>query len=195
MNINLLTESQILSISDLVRSTILYCCKSNKIFLGPEEIENIISDIRYRAISSSGYDSNKPFAPWVRAIAKNYMFDYLKARHERLEKYTPMVLVNTGGDIYEPNYSKGVCRREELADALVSSEKSLEIITEALDSLGYIGQAFWLQYEGYNDQEIAERLGKSNGAIRTRKSNARKKLARDPQIISLCKEYGVKISA
>ena len=126
MNINLLTESQILSISDLVRSTILYCCKSNKIFLGPEEIEIIISDIRYRAISSSGYDSNKPFAPWVRAIAKNYMFDYLKARHERLEKYTPMVLVNTGGDIYEPNYSKGVCRREELADALVSSEKSLD---------------------------------------------------------------------
>ena len=142
MNINHLIESQILSISDLVRSTILYCCKSNKIFLEQEDD-----------------------------------------------------LVNTCGDIYKPNYSKGECRREELADALVSSEKSLEIITEALDSLWYVGQAFWLQYEGYNDQEIAERLGKSNGAIRTRKSNARKKLARDPQIISLCREFGIRISA
>jgi hypothetical protein len=68
-----------------------------------------------------------------------------------------MVLVNTCGDIYEPNYSKGECSREE-----------------------YVGQAFWLQHMGYSDKEIALQLGKSSSAIRTRKTCARKALARNP---------------
>ena len=193
---NYLTESQIRSISDLVKSTIFYFCKKKGVFLRPDEVDILISDIQLKAITSSkGYNQELPFAPWVRRIAKTCLSDYITARDEHQQRYRPVVLVNTHGEQYEMNYPQQECGRAQLADDQVTTKKNLEVIRSILDSLGYVGQAFWLQYLGYNDEEIAKRLGKSNSAIRSRKSYARHTLAKNPQIISLCKEYGIRISA
>ena len=156
----------------------------------------IISDIQYKAIlSSRNYDPSKQFAPWVRSIAKTCLLGYITATKEYQKKYRPLITVNTKGDLYETICPNDDWNRGEPADKNADTQKSLQVISDALDSLGYVGQAFWLQHMGYSDKEIAQQLGKSSSAIRTRKTCARKALARNPQIISLCKEYGVKISA
>ena len=196
MLINHLTDSQICSIASLVKPTIFYHCKKKKIFLEPYEVDIIISDIQYKAIlSSRNYDPSKQFAPWVRSIAKTCLLDYLISNQEHQKKFRPLITVNTKGDLYETICPNDDWNRGEPADKNADTQKSLQVISDALDSLGYVGQAFWLQHMGYSDKEIAQQLGKSSSAIRTRKTCARKALARNQQIISLCKEYGVKISA
>lgn len=175
-----------------VIKTICYWHKRMKKYATEEDIESILSDIRFRALTtSSEYDPELPFLPWIRKIAKNCTLDYIKKKVECRERFVSILSTGSDGKSYETILKSSKGPERSGADYTTTSKDVMTIISKALDETGLGGEILRREYLGYNDKEIAEQLGISHAAVRVIKHRTRKVLAKNRMLQSLRKEYGI----
>jgi RNA polymerase sigma factor (sigma-70 family) len=124
----------------------------------PSAIADSLQEVFIRAFAPgarNAYDSTRPYAPYLRKIAKNLFIDQLRARGSRLEE-----LVETLPDTSEAAPAEG----EASADPLVSSVLSAYLAALPPPLLGVYEQRFVL---GNSQETACSALGVTRRRLRT----------------------------
>lgn len=122
-----------------------------------EIAEDLTSDIFIKAFSSYGsFDQDRPFQAWIYAIARNHLINhYRKSGRE--------VPLDDSIDFPIDSHAAKV-------HASIEMEKVLSVIA-TMD--GYCRDVLLMKYvDGLDSKEIAQILGKNDGAVRTQLSRA-----------------------
>jgi RNA polymerase sigma factor (sigma-70 family) len=182
----------LLNLRPSVIKTIIYWHKRMNTYATEQDIESILEDIRFRALTTnSEYDPKLLFLPWIRKIAKNCTLDYINKKIESRQRFVSIFSAGSDGKTYETILTSREGPKQSRADYQTISDNVMNIIIKALEDVGLGGEILLKQYCGYNDKEIAEQLGISHAAVRVIKHRARKALSNNQRIISLCREYGI----
>lgn len=175
-----------------VIKTIIYWHKRMNTYATEQDIESILGDISFRALTTnSEYDPKLPFLPWIRKIAKNCTIDYINKKIESRQRFVSILSTGADGKTYETMLTSREGPKQSRADYQTMSDNAMTIILKALEEVGLGGEILIKGYTGYNDKEIAQQLGISHAAVRVIKHRARKALLNNQRIKSLCKEYGI----
>ena len=155
------------------------------------DLEEVLSETyKNVAVSYDEYDETISRKAWFAKIAWNCAGHYLPKAIIRRCLFTPLVNKTTDGVVYETEYSDRESSAVYSADFNAISYENMKLIRKACDSLDEKdGEIVWLSAQGYTNSEIADRLGFTVGAIKTRKCRALKVLRNNKHIRALCKEF------
>lgn len=115
----------------------------------------------------AGFDGRSSFATWLRGIAHNLVRRHWRTKERRGRAYEKLAQISDGAAPSERD-PEGTHLQDERAQAL-------EVVLETLPAA--LREAFVLcDVQGLAPQEVAERLGISNGNVRVRAARARQQI-------------------
>jgi RNA polymerase sigma-70 factor (ECF subfamily) len=122
--------------------------------------EDMTSEVFLKAYEKyDTYEADRPFQAWIYAIARNHLLNHYRDRKCELDIEAVCGL------------SSNDCEKVEIG---LECERMLKLIYD-MDT--YHREVLLLRFvDGFSNDEIAEALGKDNGAIRTQMSRALKEL-------------------
>lgn len=155
-----------------------------------EDINEVTSNMLVRVAQSwNRYDETISASKWFATIAHRCAYTYMKREGNWRCHHTSLGVSTKDGVFYEIEYSDREAPRSYRADAGIISAQRTTAIKKATDSLGpEVGEAIWLQANGYSLPEIIEILGTGYGATKTKMSRGRNQLKRKEDICSMCAE-------
>ncbi len=123
----------------------------------PSAVDDVVQNVLlsvHRARHT--YRSERPFGPWVRAVARNAVLDHFRVRSRRLRRELPLESADAVAE--DPAVDRGVERElsPELAEALA---RLPEAQREAVELI---------QIQGVSVAEAARRVGIKPGALKVR---------------------------
>ena len=179
-------------IMDCARPTILSYCKATGVYLSDYDYDAIMADSVEKVYKNwDSFDASRAsFSTWVGFITRNCASDHYEKEGRWGARHRGFTVKECKGGVYESEFTDRVCSEKTFADYDVMSNENLEIIYKACEDLGEeTGLAIMLLAQGYNNREIAERLGCSDTALRARLMRGRKKLLQHPGIQALRARY------
>lgn len=122
--------------------------------------EDLTSEVFLKAYKNfDSFDPARPFQAWIYAVAKNHLLNYYRLANRETELFL--------ADSLAKNQLLEIDRRLEL-------ERIFNLINSMAD---YYKEVLFLRFaDGLDNKEIAEALGKEEGAIRTQISRALEEL-------------------
>ena len=130
------------------------------------EADDLYQDTAFKIIANADkYQPNTNFKAWVTTIMRNTFINNLrkKSRKGVIFDQTPNnYYINSGSNTIE-NGGEGTMRYKELMRMIYSLSDDFRV-------------PFWMAYQGYKYEEIADKLDLSLGTIKSRIFFARKKL-------------------
>ena len=185
-----LRSADLKHIESCATPAIMSCFKTYGFKFTSTDVEEVLSETYVKvAMSYERYDSSISKKSWFSTIAWRCACSYITKEAERRKRFSPMEMKSTDGEYYELEYSDRECSKNSRADSSIISDENLEKIERACDALGEDNaRVIRLHVQGYDNHEIAEQMGWTEGATKTRKSRAIKKLASNEVIQMLCKE-------
>lgn len=157
-----------------------------------EATEEIVQEVMLQLSQKAGtFSGRAKFSSWLYRVVANASYSYLRSskRHESdvsLDDYAP----------YDSNGTlKGRVKSKAWSDApdsVLYSKEAMDVIDEAVASLPEMYRAVFVlrDVEGFSNQEVAETLGISVPAVKTRLHRAR--LALRDRISDYFSEWGRK---
>ena len=127
------------------------------------QAEDLTSEVFIKALKNfDKYDPGRPFQAWIYKIAQNHLINHYKASGREVE------LAET---LESPRSEKEI----------IETKLELERLLEKIHTLGqYHREVLLLRFvDGLDNREIADMLGKEEGAVRTQISRALEELRKD----------------
>lgn len=122
--------------------------------------EDLTSEVFLKALKSfTDYDERRPFQAWIYAVAKNHLLNFYRTANRETE-------LSLAENFDSSELSK------------IENKLELEKIFTVINRLdGYYREVLVLRFaDGFDNREIAEILGKDEGAVRTQISRALEEL-------------------
>jgi RNA polymerase sigma-70 factor (ECF subfamily) len=122
--------------------------------------EDLTSEVFLKALKNfTSYDEARPFQAWIYAVAKNHLLNYYRTANRETDL---RLAENLGGG--------------ELAK--IENKLELEKVFAVINRLdSYYREVLMLRFaDGFDNREIAEIIGKDEGAVRTQVSRAMEEL-------------------
>ena len=147
-------------------------------------VDDLASESAVKVWKSFGrFEATKaPLDAWVYYIVKNTWLDMLDKEKTMRNHFSPLELTNDEGEEYdaeESGHSCGYGYDDFGTCAEVESEEETDYILSTVKSIpnDFQRQSMELSIEGYDNAEIAERLGCSKGNVAVYLCKARKAVA------------------
>ena len=141
------------------------------------------------AMSYHNYDESRSKKAWFQKMAKNCASDFMSAEGDWRYHRSPMEMKSTDGESYELEYSDMECADSYHADRELTSKENIKVLKGAFDSLGEVtGKALWLKCMGYENQEINDLFGKTDGSMRTAMSRGRSQLKENEAVLRMAED-------
>lgn len=133
----------------------------------PDDVEDLLQEILISIHKARRtYDATRPFAPWMYAIAKFRLNDFLRKQYRDVFKDADdyHALEN---QLSAPQEDSKRAQREEL-------DKAMETLPERQQRI-----IFLMKVEGYTAKEVADELGMQVSAVKVAAHRAYKKLKQE----------------
>lgn len=179
-------------IVECARPAVFSYLKAKGVKLSSCDVEEILSETTLRVYMNwDNYDeSQAKFSTWVSTIARNCACDLMSKEIRRRNTFSPMSMQKRDGELYEMDYSDREASQNSRADYAIISRENLRMIDKASRGLGETNYFILTRrVNGFNNQEIADEMGCSEGAVRTRYCRALGQLRKNEEVNALRSWY------
>jgi RNA polymerase sigma factor (sigma-70 family) len=131
--------------------------------LGSEDVEDVVQETLLALHLKRGtWDERQPFSPWLYAIARNKLIDNMRRRGRQAHIAIDDIGELSGGETTAPAELNGL-DAERLVSRLSGRQRQIVVA---------------ISIEGASARQVAERLGRKEGAVRVALHRALRSLAK-----------------